>query len=247
METINSLVFNKEIHVNYSEMDYNLVLKPSALLNYLQDLASDNAEVLGFGYSTTYPKNLGWFLLKYRMEFEEYPQSLYDIRMETEARGYNKLFAHRDFKIFDKEKCLGKISSVWSLVDLSTKQLLHVEKTLDTPNLRKHEKRIEDLTFEKIPEITHIDIQKEFEIRFDDIDVNQHVNNCNYIIWAFEPLDFTFRSQKKLKTLDIVYKKEIQYGNKILSLVEIQGNTTIHNLKNAQTGEDLCQIKAEWK
>ena len=84
-------------------------------------------------------------------------------------------------------------------------------------------------------------------IYFDDIDVNQHVNNCNYIIWAFEPLDFTFRSQKRLKTLDIVYKKEIQYGNKILSLIEIQGNTTIHNLKNAQTGEDLCQIKAEWK
>lgn len=55
--------FDKNIHINYSDMDYNLVLKPSALLNFLQDLASDNAEQLGFGYSTTYPKNLGWFCL----------------------------------------------------------------------------------------------------------------------------------------------------------------------------------------
>lgn len=68
-----NLTTEKLINITYSEMDYNLVLKPSVLFNYLQDLASENAENLGFGYSATYPKNLGWFLLKYRMEFENYP------------------------------------------------------------------------------------------------------------------------------------------------------------------------------
>ena len=43
--------FVKNIEVKYSEMDYNLTLKPSALLNYLQDFASENAESLNFGYS----------------------------------------------------------------------------------------------------------------------------------------------------------------------------------------------------
>lgn len=32
-------------------MDYKLALKPSSLLNFLQDFASENAESLGFGYS----------------------------------------------------------------------------------------------------------------------------------------------------------------------------------------------------
>ena len=43
--------YTKNIQLKYSEMDCRLVLKPSALLNFLQDMASDNAEMLGFGYS----------------------------------------------------------------------------------------------------------------------------------------------------------------------------------------------------
>lgn len=86
-----------------------------------------------------------------------------------------------------------------------------------------------------------------FEIRYDDIDVNKHANNCNYIIWAFEPLGFDFRSSHYLKALDIVFKKEIKYGSKILSQIEFESDTrTLHVLKNAETGDDLCLINAEW-
>lgn len=107
-------------------------------------------------------------------------------------------------------------------------------------------KREDDLTFEKIKPLERVDAEKIFEIRFDDIDVNNHVNNANYIIWAFELLDFNFRSTKKLKTLDMVFKKEIKYGEKVLSQVEVQNDKTTHILKNAETGEDLCLISALW-
>ena len=96
--------------IKYSEMDCNLVLKPAVLLQFLQDLASDNAEQLGFGYSYIIKKNLAWFLLKYRMEFEDYPSKIDNIQIETEPRGYNKLFAFRNFKILNGEKLLGKVS-----------------------------------------------------------------------------------------------------------------------------------------
>ena len=65
--------FEEKLVLKYSEIDQNLAMKPFALLNFLQDIASKNAEDLGFGYSYIYPKNYAWFLLKYRMEFEEYP------------------------------------------------------------------------------------------------------------------------------------------------------------------------------
>ena len=65
-------MFEENVKVRYSEMDYDLVLKPSALLQFMQDMASDNAESLGFGYSYIVKHNLAWFLLKYRLEFEDY-------------------------------------------------------------------------------------------------------------------------------------------------------------------------------
>lgn len=239
--------FEEHVKIRYSEMDYDLVLKPSSLLHFLQDLASDNAEQLGFGYSYIIKNNLGWFLLKYHMEFENYPEKIYDLKIKTEPRGYNKLFAFRDFELYDGETLLGRVASTWSLVDINSKSITSVQQALsDNIYMTPYEKRCDDLLYEKIKPLEKVDIEKIYEIRFDDIDVNQHVNNANYIIWAFEPLDFDFRSRKKLKTLDIVFKKEIKYGYKILSQIDVTENKTNHVLKCVETGEDLCLICANW-
>ncbi len=240
-------VFEETVKVRYSEMDYDLVLKPSALLQFLQDLASDNAEALNFGYSYIIKNNLAWFLLKYRIEFEDYPKGLYDLTIKTEPRGYNKLFAFRDFEIKHSDKRIGRATSCWALVDLENHGMANVSEALQgNPYMLQHESREDDLKFGKVRGPQKVDIEKVFEIRFDDLDVNQHVNNANYIVWAFEPLDFEFRKTRKLKTLDMVFKKEIKYGAKVISQVEIADNITNHILKNAETGEDLCLVMAEW-
>ena len=113
----NKLIAEKTVPITYADINYNLVLKPSALFNYLQDLASENAEELGFGYSATYHRNIGWFLLKYRMEFVDYPHNINKIKILTEARGCHRLFAYRNFKLYNDNEFLGQISSTWSLVD----------------------------------------------------------------------------------------------------------------------------------
>jgi len=240
-------VFEVPVKVRYSEMDYDLGLKPSALMLFLQDLASDNAEQLGFGYSFVREHNLAWFLLKYHMEFDEYPSGTYDLTIKTEPRGYNKLFAFRDFEILSAEKRLGRVASTWALADMDTRSMASVAEVMaNKENMKPFEKRDDDLAYGKIRIPEKFDFEKVFEIRFEDIDVNQHANNANYIIWAFEPLGFEFRKSRKLKTLDLMFKKEIKYGSNVLSQVAVADDTTTHVLKNAETGEDLCMICANW-
>ena len=105
----------KEYPIAYYEMDFKMALKPSALMNFLQDLATKHAEMLGFGYSFIHPKNYAWFLIKYHMEFDEYPCELNEILIKTEARGVSKILAFRDFEIWtsDNKKRLGRIVSNW--------------------------------------------------------------------------------------------------------------------------------------
>ena len=50
--------------------------------------------------------------------------------------------------------------------------------------------------------------------------MNGHVNNTVYVTWAMEALDYDFRIQHKLKTLDIYFKHEVKYGDDILSIVK---------------------------
>ena len=210
-------ILKKDINVKYSEMDYDLVLKPASLMQYMQDLASDSAESMDFGYSFVAENNLAWFLLKYHMEFLDYPKGIYDLTLTTEPRGYNRLFAFRDFALFDNDKCIAKMASTWGLVDLENRVMKNAQEALGkNPNIKSFEKRDDDLIYNKIKPLERVDREKTFEIRFDDLDVNKHANNTNYIVWAFEPLDFDFRSNYKLKTLDMVFKKEIKYGSTIL-------------------------------
>lgn len=244
---MNENKYSEIIKIKYSETDQNLAMKPFALLNFLQDIASKNAEDRGFGYSFMHPKNYAWFLIKYRMEFIEYPFDIQDLTLETEPRGYNKIFAYRNFTLKKEEKIIARISSMWSIVDTVKHSIIPVQNVIDSPFMPVFNKNSEDLTFAKITSITTADIEKEFEVRYNDIDVNGHANNGNYIVWAFEPLSFDFKNTHKIKTLDIIYKKEAKYAENIISQIAFKNDiTTLHRLKN-KNGEDLCLIECQWE
>lgn len=239
--------YEEKITIKYSETDQNLAMKPFALLNFLQDIASKNAEDWGFGYSYIHPRNYAWFLIKYRMEFEEYPFDIQELTLKTEPRGYNKLFAFRDFELFRGEKLLGRMHSMWSVVDINSRSMVPVPTAIpDNPRMVQFQKREDDLSFAKITPITNPTLEKEFEVRYNDLDVNGHANNGNYIVWAFEPLSFEFKNSHKIKTIDMIYKKEAKFGEKLISQVEFKNeNTTIHRLQNEE-GEDLFLLECLW-
>ena len=237
----------KNIEVKYSEMDHNLALKPFSLLNFLQDIASESAENLGFGYSFMTKNNFAWFLIKYRMEFNDYPVGLYDLTLTTKPRGYNRLFAYREFDVLNNEMLLGRIFSMWSIVDMNSRTTVPIQSAIcGNENMLPYQKLESDLSFLKIKSIQNISLKKEFEVRYNDLDVNGHANNGNYIVWAFEPLTFDFKNTHRIKTLDMVYKKEAKFGETLISQIEfIDKNTTIHKLQNSE-GEDLFQLQCVW-
>ena len=240
-------MFSRVHEVKYQEIYPSGILKPSILLGYLEDIAAKNADSLGFGYEAISKNNQGWFLLKYAMEFDNYPQNISCLRVETEPRGANKLFAYRDFYFYDEKNFLiGKVASTWGLIDLVNKSMVSPLENF-AGKMCPFEKKETDLKYNKIPAITEVSNEKIFDIRYDDIDVNQHVNNAIYLIWAFEVLPIEFKQYKKLKRLDINYKKEVKFGSKVLSQVQIVENETIHSIKNAESNEELCILSAIWE
>ena len=44
----------------------------------------------------------------------------------------------------------------------------------------------------------------------------------------------------------MVFKKELKYGERIISQAQVDNNTTVHILKNSQTEEELCAVLAHW-
>ena len=103
-------MFNKVYDIKYSDSDLNGVLKLPVLLGYLEDIAAKHADTLEFGYNEITTQNFGWFLLKYAIEFYQYPKNIFSIKVATESRGANKLFAYREFELSNEQKVFGKIA-----------------------------------------------------------------------------------------------------------------------------------------
>src|SRR5574344_1013385 len=224
-------MFSKEYEIKYYEQNMKGDLKESTLLNFLQDIATLNAESLGFGPTFVFSNNYAWVVLKYHIELYREIKNFESIIINTEPRGTSKLYAFRDFEILSKNnEILGKVTSTWALIDMNSRRMLPMQKTLDFL-----------MPFEK----------KENDVKYDDIDVNQHANNCNYIIWALETLPQDFRLKHSPKSIDIKYRKEVGLNGKVLSQAELiqNGNSkqTLHLIKDSESNEELTTVLINWQ
>ena len=237
----------KTYSVSMSEQDLQYYLKPAALLNFLQDAASRNLDDSPFSNPALNAQGLGWFLVRYRIEFDRYPQGTDTIIVRTENRGMYKLGAYRDFEVYTNEgERLLRATTSWLMVDIENKSLVNIEQKF--PQIKRFEKREDDLTLRKLKSFDSSDCEKLFHVRYDDLDMNGHVNNTVYMTWAMELVDFEYRKNHSIKSIDIYYKHEAKYGEDILSCVkaDYSNNITEHIIKDAQNGEELCLIKVEF-
>lgn len=237
-------------NVSMSEIDRCQMVKPAALLNFMQDLAAKSINRIDENLSceALLDKGLGWFLIRYRIEFDDYPIGVDAVKVLTECRGVNRMTTYRDFDVYDlkSDKRLLRAVTSWFLVDLKSKSIANILQ--NSPDFITFEKREDDLSLQKIRPITEPDKEKMFHVRYDDLDMNGHVNNTVYITWAMETLDFDFRASHKLKFLDVYFKHEVKYGDDILSAVKMDSENLIstHLITDSKTGTEVCLLKAQY-
>lgn len=237
--------WQKQYSLKYSEKDAEGRLKASVFLGLLEDLAWEAASRIGIGFEDVTGKNAAWFLLKYHMQFIRYPQTEESLVIKTEARGISRLYALRDFEIYAPDSSLmGRVVSQWGLIDISQKSLIRPDSLFTwMPSVQKREG---DLAFASLKAPDSITGETSFRVRYDDIDINRHVNNSCYLAWALEALPHIFRQNHAPKSLDILFKKEADPSSLVLSQVYLGERSSDHVLKNKDTGETLCLIKGHF-
>ena len=98
--TINFYTLEKTYPITMNELDMQYRIKPASLLNLMQDAASRNIAGTPFGNVELNNEGSGWFLVRYRIEFDNYPSHIDEIHIQTENRGTMRQSAYRDFEVF---------------------------------------------------------------------------------------------------------------------------------------------------
>ena len=217
-------------------------------MNILQDIADINASELGFGLDFCIKNGMTWVGANYVLEINRLPNIHETITIETWPSAKNKLTAYRDYEVFGEDgKSIIKATSQWILLNLKNKRPISVSEKLADKSML--EERSIDTSFPKIEEMTAIDAKFKFRVRFDDIDLNKHINNAVYILWATEAVSEDFRLSHNPCKISINFKKEGYIGEKIMVLTQMNGNTSIHSIQtyDSDNERELARVVIEWK
>lgn len=242
--------FTKKYEINYYEVDSRLKCKLSSIVNFLCDVGTNQSEVLGDTVEKLIEKNFAWVFYKYDIKMYKYPHYRDVISVTTEPIGFNRFYAHRKYYIRSEEgEVIGEAIALFFLINLKRRRPMRIPEEEYTlydlnPDLK------ENIEMEDIAVSDEYDYNKEFTIRYSDIDSNGHVNNVNYIEWAIESVPIEVVKEYEVKRIKVVFEKETTYGEKVIISAKVLNKddriTTVHTIKNSEDKE-LTKLEIDWE
>ena len=238
--------FVREYSLRSYECDSNGTLRIVALMNIFQDVADSHALILGAGMEHCLEKGLAWVGSNYHIKIDRMPFWREKITITTWPSQEKKLGAVRDFQVCDeKGNVIIAASSQWILIDFARKRPVALREHM--PEYKIVEDRSLDTDFPKIEPVTRIDVKKSFIVRYDDIDVNKHVNNAVYPLWATESVDNEFRLKHQPAEIEISFKKECLYGETVEVVSQIDEKTSLHCMSATDDGREVARLRINWR
>lgn len=237
-----SLVYQEKKRVACYESDSTEKMLPTTAMNYFQEASTNQGNQLGLGGDYLKANNLAWFLVKYVIQFNDYPRYQDEVTVTTRATGMDKFCATRRFTIEDASGAESVIADTqWLLINRDTEKMERIDEHPEMDAYQCFEKG--QPIFKKIAKINQIDLEKSFSVRFLDIDFNKHVNHVKYLAWAIEVLPLEVVKTKQLSEAKMVYKAQCFYGDQIRALgQQLEENHYRIEIVN-QDNTVLCQLE----
>ncbi len=237
------------IHAFESDSSGNATI--AGILNHLQEAAGSHAGMLGLSVTQLLPKGLTWVLSRIIVTMHHYPSYQDMIRLETWPAGVDRFMALRDFELFGQDETLiASVRTQWVMVDLKTMrpvQLPDEVHQIAAGNTR-FSMPVDSPRVSKLDGVG--DFSKEFTVRRSDIDLNRHVNNVNYLIWAMESVPDDVGLSKRPYEVDLVFRNETHYGDTVLSSctrMDGDGDVFQHRVDRKSDGKDVFLAVTRWR
>ena len=207
------MFIDRDFYIGFRDMDFNNNIKIKSMLSFLEDMGGIHSNMAGLGVYDIPTKRKSWMLINWRLEFVKKPRYADTIKVKTWSRGMDKIFAYRDFYVYNQqEEIIAKASSKWILVNIDDLSICKLDDEI------KGEYELEDVhvfedDFSKLKDIGNYLNEKDILITKDMIDVNGHVHNLSYIDFASQvvPLEAMQNAMK----VEVLYKKEIRESDKV--------------------------------
>jgi medium-chain acyl-[acyl-carrier-protein] hydrolase len=240
--------FKKKYTVHSYEVDTDANVLLTAIGNYIQDIAGRHAEILGFGFEDMIKKNQYWVLSRLRIQMMKFPVWNEEVAVETWPSGIDRIFANRDFRILNgKNELIGDASSAWLIIDRRSRRPQNPEALNE--HLPDLDVSSDKKSLEKLPSVDGGDEYLSYQVKYSDLDQNNHVNNVKYIQWILDSYPDDFRTKNKIVTFEINFLSESSLGEKIkIKNVCLDQSKIVyhHALFLMDNEKEICRARITW-
>ncbi|MCL2440520.1 MAG: thioesterase [Treponema sp.] len=207
-------VWQEILPVRFGVIDKSDRLTLNAVFQFFQEAAISHAENLGVGREDMARTGQVWILSRMSVQVDRRPKYRETITVCSWPRGFEKLFAIRDYQIKDKNEAVAvSARSAWIIVDIEKRRPLRPQVVMDYLPLNEG--------LEALSSVTGLAVQENLvkiadrTACYTDLDYNGHVNNGSYIKWIEDALDRQLLEKADKIRFDINYINEILGGETI--------------------------------
>lgn len=219
-------MYTFESRVRFSEVDDTETLTLPAVVNYFQDCSTFQSEDLGLGAEVLKKIGRAWILSAWQIKVSRYPHIGEGIKVDTWATSYNGIFANRNFRLrTEKDEILAKANSIWLYMDIIKGKPVRPDQEAVSAYEICPPLCMEPVS-RKIALPEKMEEGQSFPVLRHQIDVNHHVNNCQYIQMALEVLPECGHAKK----IRVEYKKSAVLGDMICPRTAIESDRKVVEL-----------------
>lgn len=211
--------FTFQATIGYSGTDHDLLLSPASLAVYLQDLAINHSESLGYSLEIMAQMHRGWAITNWHYQMRQYPRFGETITFATWADTCKRMQAQRSFEVTDESgNLLCTAVSRWVFMDLERRRPTIIPEDMQ----QKFSCNLAPVILEEkyqMPKAQeqYLFSQRLFKVRRRDTDTNGHTNNTKYLEWACDNIPDEIYNQYKKEDIRIVYRKECYQNSLVIS------------------------------
>lgn len=236
-----SVFFENTYLVDSRDTDLFGQCRPSALLGFLQETATQAANEIGVSREEMLRHyNAFWMLSRIRYQLPRPLRCGEQVRVKTWHRGGKSAVMYRDFDLFVENEHVGEAVSIWVLADLNSRKLLRLSDISQFEGTDGGDLcRTEQLRKPRLPD--ELSLSEVRRMHYSDTDINGHVNNGKYADFVCDALDLAHLGKEGfVSTLQLGYLAECLAGEEI-SLYTGHKEGEYFTLGRGKEGKDRFQ------
>lgn len=200
-------------------VDFQRRIKLSSLVDLILTASGYNADENGFGLRQLKNLNGTWVLSRLALEMDYFPKQYEKITVETWVQEVHTANTIRNYRLFNEQgEVIGNSTSVWVMINIETRRPMDLRLLKGIEEFATSEESGIERPFKlNAVESEVIDC---FQVKYSDIDINQHVNTVHYLDWMVNTFTLDEHRSHTIHRIDMNFMNEVVYGNEIMVFKE---------------------------